>query len=257
MNRTVQRLSPWLLTIVAAVAVAQVANPAASPLSSSQQGAAELVALDIALQPDSAALAQIQGGISRLMRDSRLPVNQRLEIGAAPRITLVQRFVRSRDLDAIAAALGKIAAASGTLPIRLTASGYSSADAGSSALVVLTLDPSPELDRLARAVVDAVQPFAVSGGSGAAFIRTPAEEIDAITIRTVEEFVPRLSGSNYVPYLSLGLAHPEFVKVLRDASFDRLRFNGVNLVTYQLGRFGTAQKRLWGSGPAGAGKSGS
>ena len=222
-------------------------TPAASPQPESTQAADNLIALDVALQPDAAALSQIQAGATRVHREGRLPSAQRLEIGAAPRVTLVQRFVRSRDVPAITAALDKLGAAFSPWPVRLTAMGYAAVDAGDTAQVVLTLEGSPELDRLARSAVDAVQPFAVKGGTAAAFVRSPGEEIDPVTVRTVEEFVGRLSGGNFVPYLALGTAHPEFVKVLREASFDRLRFNGVSLAAYQLGRFGTAQKRLWGS----------
>jgi len=230
---------------VLAVSVPLSARPPAHAPASEQTQAA-LIAIDVAIQPDPAALTSLQTRASRLVSEKGLPADQRLEIEAAPRITLVQRFVRESDVTKVSAVLQKLAASASALPIKLTAMGYGSTEGIGKPLVVLTVENSRELDALARAAVNAVQPFAVNGGTAAAFIRAPGENIDPDTIRSVEEFVPKSSGSNFVPYLTLGTAHPAFVKVLSQVAFDRFRFDGVSLAIYQLGRLGTAQKRLWG-----------
>ena len=234
-------------SIVMVVVAAGASAGAWSPVLRAQSQASGLVAIDVALQPAQDALMQLQAAASRLLKENNLPQSHTIEFEPAPRITLVQRFVRAADVPAISAALDKVVAGTLTQPVRLTAMGYASVDWADKTVVVATIEPSADVDRLARRVVDAVQPFAASGGTAAAFVRLPGEEITPAGIRLVEEFVPKSSGNNFTPVLKLGTAHPEFVKVLGQASFDRLRFTGATLAMYQLGRLGSAQKRLWGS----------
>jgi hypothetical protein len=54
--------------------------------------------------------------------------------------------------------------------------------------------------RLHQKVIDAVTPFSVGNGTGAAFHGT--EIINQETIAYVESFIPKYSGENYAPYVS-------------------------------------------------------
>ncbi len=53
-------------------------------------------------------------------------------------------------------------------------------------VVVYAVERSPELLRLANEIVEAVQPFAVSGGTADAFVKVSGEQINAETIKYVE-----------------------------------------------------------------------
>jgi hypothetical protein len=171
------------------------------------------------------------------------PRGYALDAAHVPHITMVQRFVRARDLDAVAA--GKAAQSGPPVPMKLTATGYVSAEWDGIGVVVFAVERAPELLQLASNIVDAVQPFAVNGGTADAFAKVPGEEISENSIKYVEAFVPASSGEKYLPHVTVGTAQLNFVKALEAEPFAKFSFSGVNIVIYQLENFGTAQKRLW------------
>ena len=154
-------------------------------------------------------------------------------------------FVRARDLQVVAVAVERAAHSGPALPMTLTAARYASVEWAGVGLVVFAIDRAPELLQLENKIVDAVQPFAVNGGTADAFARAPGEEINADTIKYVEAFVPASSGEKYLPHVTVGTAHLDFVKALEAEPFTKFSFSGVNIAIYQLGNFGTAQKKLW------------
>jgi hypothetical protein len=108
----------------------------------------------------------------------------------------------------------------------------------------MLVDRTPELDRLQQKMVDAVAPFSVSGGTAAAFIDTPA---DADIVPYVETFVPKSSGANYAPHVTVGLATEPFGKKITTEPFVAFTFHPSGVAIYQLGNFGVAAKKLWES----------
>ncbi len=74
---------------------------------------------------------------------------------------------------------------------------------------------------LHEAVIKAVEPFSVSGGTGAAFVGT---NINAETIGWVEDFIPKSSGPNYIPHVTLGIAKQDFANQLKAAPFTQFTF---------------------------------
>jgi hypothetical protein len=89
------------------------------------------------------------------------------------------------------------------------------------AVTVLLVERTPELMRLEEKIVDAVTPFSVSGGTAAAFVGTNA---NAETIAYVETFVPKSSGTNYIPHVTAGVAREAFVKQLQAEPFQAFNF---------------------------------
>ena len=205
--------------------------------------ATAVIAIDILIEPDTVMIGQAKAVNARLRQ--HYPQGFALDASHAPHITLVQRYVRADDLESIAAAVGTVIAAEHTLPLRLTATGYGGVVWEGIGMVDFTFEPSAALARVAEQVVAAVQPFAVSGGTGDAFQRLPGEQITAATIAYVEHFVPQSSGPNFRPHVTLGNAQPDFLSALKVEPFRKFDFTGVNVAIYQLGNFGTAQKRLW------------
>jgi hypothetical protein len=208
-----------------------------------QQTRSNMIAIDVLIEVDAAMIDKANTVNARLRQN--YPQGYALDAAHAPHITLVQRFVRTSDLNAVAIAVTEAARSGPTLPIKLTATGFASTEWGGVGVVVYLVDRSPELLQLASKIEEAVRPFAVSGGSADAFAKAPGEEINADTIKYVEEFVPASIGQKYLPHVTLGTAHPDFVKALEAAPFEKFAFSGVNIAIYQLGNFGTAQKRLW------------
>lgn len=107
------------------------------------------------------------------------------------------------------------------------------------ALAVFVVERTPALMRLHQKVIDAITPFSVSGGTAAAFV---GAEINLETIGWVETFVPKSSGENYVPHVTLGVANEDFVMRLKTEPFEVFPFKPVGAAIYQLGNFGTAAK---------------
>jgi heat shock protein HslJ len=123
------------------------------------------------------------------------------------------------------------------------------------AITSIVVERTPELDRLQQAIVRAVEPFAVSDGRAAAFSRSKQlPRIDDDIVEYVKVFVPKASGENFKPHVTVGVAHEDFVKQMQAEPFERFAFQPAGLAIYQLGNFGTAQKKLWEWKPPARGK---
>jgi phosphoserine phosphatase len=181
--------------------------------------------------------------VNARLRES-FPAGYELDALHAPHVTLLQRFVRAKDFDAVIAALAKILVAERPTELPLRVKGLDYAIWGGQAVTAIIVERTPELMRLHQKVIDAVAPFSVSGGTAAAFVGT---QINAETIGWVETFIPKSSGANFVPHLTAGVASEEFVKRMKAEPYEAFTFKADAVAIYQLGNFGTAAKRLWRS----------
>jgi len=200
----------------------------------------KLIAIDILLEPDQTMVGKSRAVNARLREN--FPAGYELDASHAPHVTLLQRFVRAKDFDAVTAALTKVLVAERPTELRLKAKGYDYVIWGGHAVTVFIVERTPELMHLHQKVIDAVSPFSVSGGAAAAFVGT---EINTETIGWVETFVPKSSGENYVPHVTLGVANEDFVKRMKAEPFEAFTFKADEVAVYQLGNFGTAAKMLW------------
>jgi hypothetical protein len=202
----------------------------------------KLVAIDVLLEPARRMISKANALNARL----RCYYSGGYELDAthAPHVTLLQRFVRATDFDAVTAAMTTVLAAERPTGLRLTAEGLDYAMWGGLAVTVLVVERTPELMRLQQKIIDAVTPFSVNGGTAAAFVSADA---NAETIDWVENFIPKSSGENYIPHVTAGVAPEAFVKQLKAEPFEAFTFNPEGVAIYQLGNFGTAAKKLWQS----------
>jgi hypothetical protein len=171
-----------------------------------------------------------------------LPSGYTLDATHAPHVTLLQRFVRVKDFEAVTDAVAKVMNAERPTQLQLKTQEYGYVMWGGVAVTVFVVARTPELMRLDEKVIDAVEPFSVNGGAAAAFVGTG---INADTIGWVEDFVPKSSGANYVPHVTLGIAKEDFAKELKAEPFDSFTFMPVGVAIYHIGNFGTAAKKLW------------
>jgi 2'-5' RNA ligase len=202
-----------------------------------------MIAIDILIEPDVTMTERAKSVNARLRQN--YPDGFGLDESHVPHVTLAQRFVRSGDIDALAAELAKALVSGPALPMDLIATGYDVTRYVATAVVVCMVERSPALLELASKVTDVVRPYAVTGGTADSFFRMPGEPIRPETIRYVEEFVPARTGERYEPHVTLGVARLGFVETLLSEPLERFRFSGVNIAIHQLGDFGTARKRLW------------
>ena len=202
-----------------------------------------VTAIDILLEPDATMLQHAEAVNARLLKV--YPKGFALDATHRPHITMVQRFVRTADLDKVYAAVGKVFASANVTGMKLEAFKYyyiPSKDIGLSGIVA---KPTPELLKLQADVIAAVTPFTVETGTSAAFVTTPDDPvIDPILIQYVSAFVPKASGEHFNPHVTTGVALRKYLDKMLAEQFESFTFSPAGAAVYQLGQFGTASKKL-------------
>ena len=232
-------------SVLAQQAYFQSANQAESELAPVQATGDNLIAIDILLEPNQ-TMVDKANAVNAVLREN-IPTGYSLDATHAPHVTLLQRFIRARDLPAVTAALTKVFVADPPTALQLKAQGIDYVMWAGFALNVFVVERSPELMRLEEEVNNTVEPFSVSGGTGAAFVGT---DINAETIGWVEDFIPKSSGANYIPHVTLGISKQDFANHLKAAPFTSFTFSPVGVAVFHLGNFGTANTKLWSYHPA-------
>jgi 2'-5' RNA ligase superfamily len=204
-----------------------------------------LIAVDILLEPDQTMISKADAVNAQLR--GNYPDGYSLDATHAPHVTLLQRFVRVKDLDAVTAAVAKVYAAQPPIGLELKAGSLEYVIWGGVAVTVFVVERTPQLMQLHEKIIAAVEPFSVSGGTAAAFV---GDDANSDTIGWVEHFIPDSSGPKYIPHVTLGVAHEDFVKGMKAEPFDAFTFKVAGAAVYHLGNFGTAAKKLWQYQPA-------
>ena len=201
-----------------------------------------VIAIDVLLQPDQNAVAHANAINARLR--ASYPKGYSLDATHAPHVTLVQRFVREKDFDAVTTAITKVLSTEPLGELQLTAKSLAAEMWDGLPLHAILIERTPQLLRLEQKVVDAVAPFSVSGGTAAAFVDTPA---GANIVDYVAAFVPKSTGAHYMPHITVGVGTEEFSKQLKAEPFETFSFKAKDVAIYQLGNFGVAARELWKS----------
>ena len=63
-------------------------------------------------------------------------------------------------------------------------------------------------------------------------------------IQYVSTFVPKMSGTNFNPHVSTGVAPKEYLDQMLDEPFTSFTFSPAGAAVFQLGPYGTAAKKL-------------
>ena len=94
-------------------------------------------------------------------------------------------------------------------------------------------------------MITAVAPFTAKTGTAEAFVTTPeAPDINKPTIDYIAAFVPKATGKNFNPHVTVGIATQEYLKEMLAEPFDVFTFSPAGASVYQLGNYGTARKKL-------------
>jgi hypothetical protein len=202
-----------------------------------------VTAIDIALEPD-ATMIQHAEAANALLRKV-FPTGYALDATHRPHITMLQRFVRTADLDKVYAAVGDVLAGEKPAGWTLEAFKYDYVVWDKAGLTVILIKPTDQLIQFQQKLIDAVAPFTVETGTAAAFFTTPEDpDINQPTIDYVTHYVPDSSGKKLEPHVTVGVAPPDYLKKLVAEPFDTFTFSPAALSVYQLGNFGTARKKL-------------
>jgi hypothetical protein len=161
-----------------------------------------------------------------------------------PHITLVQRFVRTADLDKVYAATDKVLAGGNVNSMKLEAFKHYYIPIKDTGVAGIVAKPTPELIKLQQDLIAAVAPFTVETGTWAAFITTPDDPNNAALIDYVSTFVPKSSGEHFNPHVTTGVAPRVYLDKMLTGPFESFTFSPAGAAVYQLGQFGTAAKKL-------------
>jgi hypothetical protein len=213
----------------------------AQPVAASDSN--PVTAIDILLEPDASMVKHAEAANQRLLKEFR----KGFALGKShqPHISCLQRYVRTADLDKVYEAVGKVLAEERPNTWKLKAYKYDFAVWDKLAITVIMVEPTDDLIRYQRKLIDAVAPFTVKTGTAAAFVTTKEDpDINQSTIDYVTTYVPDASGKKFIPHVTVGVAPPEYVKRMLAEKFEAFTFSPVGVAVYQLGNFGTARKEL-------------
>ena len=202
-----------------------------------------ITAIDIALEPDATMIQHAEAVNARLLKV--FPKGFALGPTHHPHITILQRYVRTEDLEKVYAAAGAVLANEKPASWKLNAFKYYFIPWKDNGLAGIVIEPTDNLLKLQQKLIDAVAPSTVQTGTAAAFVTTPDDPvINQPTIDYVETFVPKASGKNFNPHVTVGIATEDYLNKMLAAPFDTFTFSPAAASVYQLGNFGTARKKL-------------
>lgn len=158
---------------------------------------------------------------------------------------MLQRYVRTEDLDKVYAAAGNVLLSEKVTGWKLKAFKYYFIPWKDIGLGGIVVEPTDDLLRLQQELIDAVAPFTEKIGTAAAFVTTPDDpEINEPTIDYIAKFVPDETGKKFNPHVTIGIGPQEYLKAMVAETFDTFTFSPASASVYQLGNFGTARKKL-------------
>jgi hypothetical protein len=202
-----------------------------------------VTAIDILLEPDATMLRHAEANNARLLKVN--PQGFALDAAHRPHITMLQCFVRTADLDNVYDAEEKVLAAANVNAMKLEAFKYYYAPAGAVGVAGICARPTSEILKLQADIISAASPYMVETGPIGAFT-APHDDpaTDAAIIQYVSTFVPKMSGENFNPHVSTGVAPKEYLDKMLAEPFENFAFSPAGASVYQLGPFGTAAKKL-------------
>jgi hypothetical protein len=222
----------------------------------------ELLAVNVLLEPDAATkvlAAELNAELRREIAGGPGPAFA-FDATHLPHVTLLQRYVRRDDLMSVLETVGAVvqeevadaeaegqSLRAGDLVLRAgDLGGGRLGTAPGTEVASVEFEPQPGVRALHESVVRAVAPFAMAGGSRAAFFRMSGEPpANSATVAYVEAFLPEHAGENYAPHLTVGVGREDDVRRLaRDHPLRGIRVTPIAVAVAQLGDLGTARKIL-------------
>jgi 2'-5' RNA ligase len=206
----------------------------------------DLTAIDILINPDENTVERARAFNARLRQS--VPSGFELDATHLPHITILQRYVRTADLEKVYEAIQKTIAETDMSLLKFRAVAIKHADwviPGQGYLTVYSAKPSPEVIDFQAKLITTVKPFVEPGGTAAAYVTNTSDpEINQATLTYVEQYVPNSSGSNYIAHVTLGFATLDDLKTIETEPFNEFDIDPANIAVFHLGNNGTARKEL-------------
>jgi hypothetical protein len=243
MRPTMKNLRHLLITGAMAWALAMQGGNALAQQASGPAQQNAITAIDIALEPDATMIQHAEAVNARLLKV--FPKGFALGATHHPHISMLQRYVRTADLDKVYAAVGKVLAGEKAAGWKLKAFKYYYIPWKDIGLAGIVVKPTDNLLKLQKKLIEAVAPFTAKMGTAAAYVTTPEDpDINQPTIDYVAAFVPKATGKNFNPHVTVGIASQDYLKEMLAEPFDVFTFSPAGASVYQLGNYGTARKKL-------------
>ena len=205
-----------------------------------------LTAIDILILPDPAMQTKATAWNTRLRQS--VPDGFALDENHTPHITLLQRYVRTDQLDDVYKVVASTIATAPVETLELTAVKLAHMQVAATpgvGLAGLLVKASPAVIDLQTALIVAIKPHTGSGGTAEAYVTSDAEpDINDDTLRYVDNYVPDHSGENYLAHVTVGQAKLDDLATLEAETFDPFTFRPAGFAVYHLGNNGTAQVQL-------------
>jgi len=215
-------------------------------LANSCRAAEPLTAIGILLEPDDTMVVKARADNARLRKN--FPEGFALDESHIPHITVIQCYVRTRDLDQVFAAVKRVTEAGNPSGMELSTTGYLDAPWSGPGLAGIKIAPTPELLQFQQAVLAVILPSTVKNGTVAAFVpNEDGKKVSETTAAYVKNFISKHTGVNYQPHVTVGLGREESLKELIASPYTPFSFKIKSVGIYQLGDFGAARKKLWTS----------
>ena len=202
-----------------------------------------VTAIDIALEPDATMVQQAQVDNGRLLK--AFPKGFALDATHHPHLTMIQQFVRTADLDKVYGAARQVLIKENVVGWRLKAFKYYYIPVPPDGIAGIVVEPTEDLLRLQRELLDAVAPFTERTGTASAFASTEGgRDIQPGLIEYVADFATSSAGTKFNPHVTIGVASEVYLDEMLAEPFKTFGFSPVGASVYQLGSFGTARKKL-------------
>jgi hypothetical protein len=233
--------SVWLLLMSAFCVWAGQPKANAQPAGSSDAGG--VTAIDILLLPDETMIEHARAANARLLKN--YPRGFSLDATHHPHVTCLQRYVRTADLEKVYEAVGKVLATEQPTAWKLKAHKFYYLPVDDTGLAGIVVDPTAELRRFQQKLIHAVTPFTVKMGTSAAYVTAPEDpDIVPMVIDYVADYVPKYSGKNFNPHVTVGVGTKKFLDEMLKEPFASFTFSPIGVAVYHLGNYGTARKVL-------------
>jgi len=202
-----------------------------------------VTAIDIVLEPDAIMVQHAEAANAGLLKN--FPKGFTLGDSHKPHISVMGGYVYTANLDKVYAAAGKVLASEKVMSWKLTAFKYYYIPLKEIGLGGIVVEPTADLVRLQKKLIDTLAPFMSPTGTAAAYATTPDDpDINQATLNAVATYLSEHTGEHYSPHVTIGVGTVDYLNALLVAPFPTFTFSTVGASAYQFGNFGTAMKRL-------------
>jgi|ERR1022692_1191505 hypothetical protein len=202
-----------------------------------------VTALDIVLEPDATMIQRAQAANDGLRKN--FPKGYSLDDEHRPHISVMGGYVYTANLDKIYAAADRVLATEKVLSWKMKAFKYYYIPLKAIGLGGIVVEPTADMVRLQKKLIDTLAPFMAPSGTAAAYATTPSEpEINQATLDAVATYLSEHTGEHYSPHVTIGVGTADYLDALLATPFLTFTFSAIGVSAYQFGNFGTAAKLL-------------